>query len=654
VKSSDEVGVLATAFNRMTSQLREMLGGLEQRVTDLTLVADVGRSLSQVRDLNILLADAVELIRSRFDLYYTQIYLTESNGRALLMRAGTGPVGEELHRRGLRLPFGAGSLNGTAAAERRTVIVGDTSAAFSFRPNPLLPDTRSEMCVPLLSGDQVLGVLDLQSAHSGAFSEDHLSVFEALAAQLAVAIQNAELFAVTEQARTEIEQQTRRTARAGWQAFLNAIQRHEQIGYTYAGASLTPLTAPSALALAEPDQPLLTTPVLVSGEPVGELRLEGDADSAWAADEQELVNAVSRQVAQQLENLRLLAQAEDYQHQAEDALRRLTREGWEEQTVSSAGYQYDLHQQVVSLTDTWLGPEPGTVELTQPLTVRGEAIGELALTGVEAMDDETAELVSAVADKLSAHIENLRLFEQTQSAFVETQTLFQISTQLSAAATLEEVLRAIAQAGANTGLASAGLRLYTHNAAGQPEWQEMRARWLRDPQSPLWEMMPVGARLLIARFPFAQLITQATEPILCNDLLTDDRVDEPSRASLQQFGTRAAVFLPLTYGPQRLGDIRLTWDTAREFTAPEKRLYTALTGQASIAVNSQLLFEQTQKRADREAIINTINQKIQGATSVEGALQIAAREIGQKLKTRRMVVEIAGARPDNNQKKPLE
>jgi GAF domain-containing protein len=146
--------------------------------------------------------------------------------------------------------------------------------------------------------------------------------------------------------------------------------------------------------------------------------------------------------------------------------------------------------------------------------------------------------------------------------------------------------------------------------------------------------------LRIADFPFAQYLARVSAVTLCDDILTDTRVDEASRASLTSFGARAAAFLPLTSGNQRLGYLRLTWARPRTFTPAEARLYEATARNASVSVSNRLLFEQTQKRADREAIINTINQKIQSATSVEGALQIAAREIGQRLKARRATVEL--------------
>jgi len=423
VDTEDETGTLARTFNTMTAQLREMLHGLEERVAertrDLALAAEVGQRVSAVRDLDALLAGAVETIRARFDLYYTQIYLTNPGGTALVLRAGTGAVGQELLRRNHRLPLGPGSINGAAASENRPVLVADTAASGVFRPNPLLPDTRSEVSVPLVVGERVVGVLDLQSTQPGTFTADNLPAFQALAGQLAIAIENADLFATAQQAREAVEAEARRLTRDSWQEFLNAVDRSEHLGFVYDQASLAPLTEP----LPPGGEQALTVPIVVTGETVGALQLEAEANRIWTEAEAELVSSVARQVAQQVENLRLLAEAERSRAEAEQATRRLTRESWqdylEHDTVSAQGYVYDLNQ-VAPLTPAPQGE--ATLALTWPLKVQGETIGELAVGELpEKLSDEAAELITAVSEQLSAHIENLRLTEQTGRALAQTE-----------------------------------------------------------------------------------------------------------------------------------------------------------------------------------------------------------------------------------------
>jgi PAS domain S-box-containing protein len=418
VASRDEFGELALAFNQMVERLQDSQQRVEERTRDLALAAEVGQRLTAMRDLDTLLAEAAEIIRARFDLYYTQIYLTNPAGTVLVLHAGTGAVGRELLRRNHRLPIGPDSINGAAAAERRPVLVSDTAASGVFRPNPLLPDTRSEVSVPLLVGDRVVGALDLQSVQPGAFTDDNLPAFQALAGQLAIAIENANLFADVQEAHAEVETQARRLTRDAWRDFLNGVDRRELLGYTYDQAGLAPPAGP----FSPNGEQALSAPILVTGEPVGALHLEAEASRRWAETEIELVQTVAQQVAQQIENLRLLAEAERARAEAEQASRRLTREGWQgylgQASARPQGYVYD-HEQVVPLeADGCAAP----AALAQPLAVRGEAVGALEVVHLpEGQREEAAELIAVISERLGEHIENLRLFEQTQAALAQSE-----------------------------------------------------------------------------------------------------------------------------------------------------------------------------------------------------------------------------------------
>lgn len=204
VTQQNEIGDLGTAFNSMTQQLRNLVGGLEQRIADhtkdLNLAAEIGRQVSRVRGLDILLTQAVNLIQEQFNLYQTQIYLTDEAGANLILRASVGHAGTQLLDAGHELPINRSSLNGTAAAEKQPIIVADTRSHPMFLPHPLLPNTRAEMVVPLIVSDRVVGVLDLQSSDAEALTDENLPAFTILAGQLAIAIQNEQQNQVTQQA----------------------------------------------------------------------------------------------------------------------------------------------------------------------------------------------------------------------------------------------------------------------------------------------------------------------------------------------------------------------------------------------------------------------------------------------------------------------
>jgi signal transduction histidine kinase/putative methionine-R-sulfoxide reductase with GAF domain len=386
---------------------------------NLFLAAEVARRLSRLRDLGGMLSDAADLIRSNFDLYYVQVYLINPNQNSLVLESGTGSVGLELLRRKHRLNLDGSSINGRAATEKRAVIVEDTATTGFFRPNPLLPETRSEMAVPLLVGERVVGVLDLQSREAGALNDDVLPAFEALAGQLAIAIQNAQLFAETELARAEVEAQARRLTQTGWSEYLNAIHKPERTGYVFDQNQIIPLA--EAESSISPAANTIASPIEVTGEPIGTFAVELDQEK-WTAEAKELIASVTRQVANQVENLRLLETAERYRTEAENITRRLTHEGWEEYSATrgkdSLGYSYDL-EKVIPLK------ENGNVNPAQavavPLSIRDEAIGELILH--KNTSEEINEIIDAVSKQLSSHLENLRLSEQNEMRAAELEKL---------------------------------------------------------------------------------------------------------------------------------------------------------------------------------------------------------------------------------------
>ena len=406
----DEIGQLTYNFQRMMGQLKQTLGNLQARSRDLSLAVDVGREMTQVQELETMLQNAVNIIRKRFNLYYAQIYLTDPAGNSLILRAGTGEAGQKLVRRGHRLPIGLGSINGTAATNRQAVIVSNTTTSKGHRANPLLPETRSEMAVPLIVDEKLVGVLDLQSAQIDGLTDENVPGFTALAAQLAVAIQNATLFSETQQARAEVEAYTQRLAQQGWQGFLNGIDRSQHLAAAY---DLAQEAALSDIPEPEADEHEVAVPITIAGASVGAIRLVDGEERGWTDEETDLLTAVAEKVARHIENLRLLTEAEKYRMEAETVVRRLTREGWQSYRdtakLPASGFIYD-QADVLPLRDAL---EETAVKHKQPLLVRGEAIGELTIAGIDA-DAETQSLLKAVTEKVSERLEAIRLTTQTE------------------------------------------------------------------------------------------------------------------------------------------------------------------------------------------------------------------------------------------------
>jgi GAF domain-containing protein len=160
----------------------------------LATAADVGRAAASILELESLTRQVVELVRGRFDLHYAGLFLLDSAGEYAVLEAGTGEPGRVMKEQGHKLEVGGASMVGAACAQRRIRLAQDVGEERVRFENPLLPETRSEMALPLMVGDRVLGALDVQSTTPAAFSEGDVAVLQLVADQIAVAVDNARKF----------------------------------------------------------------------------------------------------------------------------------------------------------------------------------------------------------------------------------------------------------------------------------------------------------------------------------------------------------------------------------------------------------------------------------------------------------------------------
>ncbi len=177
---------------------------VEERAVQLQAAADVSRATSSVLDPTGLMQQAVDLVRDRFDLYYVGLFLTDEARRYAVLQAGTGEAGRQMLARGYQLELGGDSMISWCIAYQQARIALDVGADAVRFNNPLLPETRSELALPLISRGQAIGAMTVQSTHPAAFTAEDVTVLQTMADQLANAIANTQLFEQTQQRAVEL------------------------------------------------------------------------------------------------------------------------------------------------------------------------------------------------------------------------------------------------------------------------------------------------------------------------------------------------------------------------------------------------------------------------------------------------------------------
>ncbi len=179
------------AYTRMQAAREQA----ERRSVNLEAVAQVSATATTILDVDILLKTVADLTRDRFRLYHAHIYLLGDEGEKLLLAAGAGDAGDTMKARGHFIPYDhPNSLVAQAARTRHPVIANDVTQSADFLPNPLLPDTRSELALPMVVADKLVGVLDVQDSMLDRFNDEDIRVLTALTDQVAVAVENSRAF----------------------------------------------------------------------------------------------------------------------------------------------------------------------------------------------------------------------------------------------------------------------------------------------------------------------------------------------------------------------------------------------------------------------------------------------------------------------------
>jgi GAF domain-containing protein len=286
---------------------------LEERSTQLEASAEVSRAATSILEIERLIQQVVELIRERFDLYYVGLFLTDEAGEWAVLRAGSGEAGQAMLARGHRIKVGEGMVGWSVAhAQARVALEAEEDAVRLATVE--LPDTRSEAALPLHSRGQVLGALTVQSTQPGAFDQDTMVALQVMADQVAVALDNARLFA---EAREALEAERRAYSELSREAWGELLKVRANLGFLKSKRRLSPagdVWRPDMGTAIQTGQTIvsedgatnLTTPIKARGQVIGVIGARKPEDAgAWTQDEIALLETLAEQLSVALESARL-------------------------------------------------------------------------------------------------------------------------------------------------------------------------------------------------------------------------------------------------------------------------------------------------------------------------------------------------------------
>jgi GAF domain-containing protein len=332
-ESTQEALTFAKAQETANTQLKELQGDLERRVelrtTELRTsnqqnerrarqfeaIAQVARATTANESLETLLPRLAVLVSEQFGFYHTGIFLVDDNREYAVLRAANSEGGMRMLERGHKLQVGQTGMVGFVSAIGTPRVAIDVGADAVFFDNPDLPNTRSEMALPLRTAEEIIGVLDVQSTEPNAFQEEDIEVLATLASQVTIAIQNASTYETMQ----SLLQEAQKASGAYLQDAWKILQSDEKsVGYRVAGKEVSPLTKPLSSSPVKKamqnkqtvaqtgDTSALVVPIRLRDEVVGVMDIHRNEEQEWDEDEVDIAEAVAERLSLALETSLLL------------------------------------------------------------------------------------------------------------------------------------------------------------------------------------------------------------------------------------------------------------------------------------------------------------------------------------------------------------
>ncbi|OQY30515.1 MAG: hypothetical protein B6243_10345 [Anaerolineaceae bacterium 4572_5.2] len=502
----------------------------------------------------------------QFGFYYASLFLISEDNNYAVLTAATGEAGQIMIERGHKLRVGRVGIVGYVAKSREARIALDVGEDPVHFENPLLPETRSEMAIPLKIEDVVIGVLDVQSRHAAAFDKEDIRVLETMADQLAVAIQKVQLLENSQQRTRQLEGLYETTL-----ATSSVLDTEKILKRLY--VQVNNLMTPDTILVGLWDEFAQKISIDIAVE-----------------NGKELTPLIGRQVPLGASLLGWVA--ENKKHLLINNLNE------DELPVKPQTYGKE--------TLSWLGV---------PLIARERLIGVVTVQSLEAyaFDDTDRRFLEALATQVAISLENARLFEEAKQKARELETVRQATLSLTANLQPGEVFDAILASVFDYLPKAQDAHIFLYDGSAL----YFRAFLHKDKTKtgPISTPRPDGLTYQVA---------QRQEVILVSDMQTHPLyVDVAAKKNWKG----AIMGLPLLIGDRTVGVMNIAYNEPHDFQPSELRVLRLLSDQAAIAVENARLFEQAAIERNRLSLLYDIGQQLVSSLDIDTILEQAVEFI---------------------------
>ena len=533
---------------------RETEAMLRRRTLEVHTTTEVAQAIASATELEDLFQRVVTLVKERFGYYHVHVYRLDPERGDLEMAAGYGEPGRIMKERGHRIPMGKG-LVGTAARTGQPVLVPDVSKRDDWLPNPLLPDTRSELAVPIMMGDEVLGVLDVQNDRVGGVTEDDQLLLLNLCGQIATAIQNTRLLQETQASLRQTD------------LLLNL------------STALSTLTDPREIA-----ETLVQQVIGIADVERCTVGIYQDYDEDEFPERVQIYAVSRRGAVEDRIKPGSVYDLSDYPAMFEHVVK-----GGEMMVIEDIRHDERLSESERAIFE--LGGTSSVVIV--PMSSAERVLGYLSIEAVQPQKfaEDELELYQGIANQSAIALSNALLLSEIRDTLEEVNALYEASQSIATATTHEALVQVIIQQLASTNIDRCDILLYERREGQEIRYLEVVGSWAAG-----GDAMRAGERIRLRDYPWTQLARALQRDALI--ISTDDLARWPEAIGdrFADRGIMALVLVPLMAAEEPIGFIAIERHETSSFSAEAIRFYETLASQSAVALRNLQLIELSQSQ----------------------------------------------------------